>query len=261
MRNVVLACAAAVLLSACDKPVVVWSDPTPMDEPPAGSILSVDPAGKTGFIQAGVQMPAPSKPGLCPATVVMAAGKTRLHAAWWAVRPDSSAVLYAGSSPDSGKTWDSTVPVDTTDISSTGCSRPLPSLAVVGDDEYLAYSMKAPEGTGVFFAHTMASMLHSPVPVIYGERLVATAIAADSQRVAVAYEEPNGRREQVNVALSASQGHLFEQHVSASRSIDVALRPMVAFTGDQLAVSWVTRRPLETATSRVVRVGRLQPWN
>jgi hypothetical protein len=260
MRIVVLACAAALLLSACDKPVVVWGDPVPIDEPSAGSVLSVDAGGKPGFFQPAAQL-RPSKPGLCSATVVTAAGKTRLHAAWWAVRPDSSAVLYAGSSPDSGKTWDSTVPVDTTDVSSTGCSRPLPSLAVVGDDEYLAYSMKAPEGTGVFFAHTMSSMLHSPVPVIYGERLVATAIAADSQRVAVAYEEPNGRREQVDVALSFSQGHLFEQHLSASRSIDVAVRPAVAFTGDRLAVSWITRRPLETATSRVVRVGRIQPWN
>jgi hypothetical protein len=261
MRKVVLACAAALLLSACDKPVVVWGDPTPIDEPSAASILTFVAGGKPALVPAKATPPGPSKPGVCAATVVTAAGKTRLHAAWWSVRPDSSAVLYAGSSPDSGKTWDSTVPVDTTDISSTGCNRPLPSLAVVGDDEYLAYSMKAPEGTGVFFAHTMASMLHSPVPVIYGERLVATAIAADSQRVAVAYEEPNGRREQVDVALSFSQGHLFEQHVSASRSIDVAVRPMVAFTGDQLAVSWITRRPLETATSRVVRVGRLQPWN
>ena len=261
MRNVVLACAAAVLLSACDKPVVVWGDPTPIDEPSAGSALSVDASGKPAFVQRAPSPARPDKPGICSETIVTAAGKTRLHAAWWAVRPDSSAVLYAGSSPDSGKTWDSTVPVDTTDVSSTGCNRPLPSLAVVGDDEYLAYSMKAPEGTGVFFAHTMASMLHSPVPVIYGERLVATAIAADSQRVAVAYEEPNGRREQVNVAVSVSQGHLFEQHFPASRSIDVAVRPMIAFTSDKLAVSWITRRPMETATTRVVRVGRLQPWN
>jgi hypothetical protein len=261
MRIVVLACAAAILLSACDKPVVVWGDPVLIDEPAAGSVLSVDAAGKPAFIQHDATGTGPAKPGVCTATIARAAGKTRLHAAWWAVRPDSSAVLYAGSSPDSGRTWDSTVPVDTTDISSTGCNRPLPSLAVVGDDEYLAYSMKAPEGTGVFFAHTMSSMLHSPVPVIYGERLVATAIAADSQRVAVAYEEPNGRREQVNVALSFSQGHLFEQHLSASRSIDVAFRPAVAFNGDQLAVSWITRRPLETATSRVIRVGRIQPWN
>ena len=50
-----------------------------------------------------------------------------------------------------------------------------PSLATVGDDVYVAYSMAAPEGTGVFFAHSMGSMLHAPVPVIYGERLVSTA--------------------------------------------------------------------------------------
>ena len=66
--------------------------------------------------------------------------------------------------------------------------------------------MIAPEGTGVFFAHFMGSMLHSPVAVIYGERLVATAIAAEGDRVVVAYEEPNGTRQQVDVAMSHDAG-------------------------------------------------------
>ena len=74
--------------------------------------------------------------------------------------------------------------------------------------------MIAPEGTGVFFAHFMGS--HAPLTgcrSIYGERLVATAIAAEGDRVAVAYEEPNGTRQQVDVALSQTQGHIFEWHV------------------------------------------------
>src|SRR5262249_40937558 len=153
---------------------------------------------------------------------------------------DSSAVLEAAWSSDSGRTWGKTAPVDTTDISSRGCDRPAASIATSGDDLHIAYSMIAPEGTGVFFAHFMDSMLHSPVAVIYGERMVPAAIAAEGDRVAVAYEEPNGTRQQVDVALSQTQGHIFEWHATASRDIDAATQPSVALSGQRLAVTWVT---------------------
>jgi hypothetical protein len=117
--------------------------------------------------------------------------------------------------------------------------------------------MAAPEGTGVFFAHFMGSMLHSPVAVIYGERLVPTAIAARGDSVVVAYEEPNGSRKQVDVAMSTTQGHLFDWHTTASRDIDAASSPQVALAGKTLAVSWLTRRPSDSVVTRVVRVGRL----
>jgi hypothetical protein len=120
--------------------------------------------------------------------------------------------------------------------------------------------MIAPEGTGVFFAHTMSSMLHSPVAVIYGDRLVATAIAAEGRgdRVAIAYEEPNGKREQIDLALSTTEGHIFEVHTTASRDVDVAASPQIALAGRSIAVSWL-ERPLDaSAASRVVRVGRIE---
>src|SRR6185437_5305383 len=129
-----------------------------------------------------------------------------------------------------GKTWATPMVVDTSDVSSVGCSRPAPSLATVGDDVYVAYSMIAPEGKGVFFAHTMGMMLHSPVAVIYGERLVSTAIAADGDRVLVGYEEPNGTRRQVDLAYSVTQGHIYEVHTVASRSVDDGEFPSVALT-------------------------------
>jgi hypothetical protein len=128
----------------------------------------------------------------------------------------------------------------------------------VGDDLHIAYSMVAPEGTGVFFAHFMNSMLHSPVAVIYGERLVPTAIAADGDRVAVAYEEPNGKRRQIDVALSSTQGHIFEWHATASRDVDVAATPAVAIANHHLAVAWVTQSGTDSTSSRVVRAGRIR---
>jgi hypothetical protein len=130
-------------------------------------------------------------------------------------------------------------------------------VVAVGDDLHTAYSMIAPEGTGVFFAHFMGSMLHSPVAVVYGERLVPTAIAAEGDRVAVAYEEPNGSRRQIDVAMSTTQGHLFDWHTTASRDIDAASQPDVALAGKTMAVSWVTRRESDSVATRVIRVGRL----
>lgn len=250
---------ALAALGGCEKPPIVWNDPAAMDAPRGPARLVVDTAGRARLVADSARASArPAVPGVCANAFVPAWGDSALHAAWWNVRPDSSAVLYVAASPDSGRTWGTPVPVDTTDISSVGCNRPPPSLAMVGEDVYVAYSMIAPEGKGVFFAHSMSHMIHSPVPVIYGERLVSTAIAADAHRVAVAYEEPNGHQRRVDVALSATQGHLFELHATASRAVDNATAPAVAFAGPMLAVAWLTREPSDSAATRVVRVGRIQ---
>jgi hypothetical protein len=203
----------------------------------------------------------PNAPGLCTSSVRAITAAAHVFSAWWNVRHDSSSALVISSSADSGKTWSKPIAVDTTDISSAGCNRPPPSVATVGDDLFVAYSMVAPEGKGVFFAHSMGAMVHSPVAVIYGDRLVPTAIATDGDDVAVAYEDPNGPRQQVGVAFSAAQGHIFSWHTVVSRGVDIATSPAVAIAGRRLAVSWATRRPTDTTASRiprVVRVGRIQ---
>lgn len=246
-----------IALAACDTPPVEWGDPATAPADP-GTRLTIDQAGQPRFAKdTSPEVVAPAVPGLCATSLRLVRGSSHLFAVWWSVRPDSSAALYSAQSQDSGKTWGKPVAVDTSDVSSRGCNRPPPALATVGDDLHTAYSMIAPEGTGVFFAHFMGSMLHSPVAVIYGERLVATAIAAEGDRVVVAYEEPNGSRKQVDVAMSTTQGHLFDWHATASRDIDAASAPSVALAGKTLAVSWVTRRTTDTVGTRVVRVGHL----
>ncbi|HEY4216149.1 MAG TPA: hypothetical protein VGM67_03365 [Gemmatimonadaceae bacterium] len=251
-----------ILAAGCDQPPVDWREPAAIPAPPAGSHLIVDSSGVAKFVEAlfhPATLPA-SDPATCQSSVQTVVGAPHVYAVWWSVRPDSSAVLRYASSADSGKTWGNAAAVDTSDVSSRGCSRPPPSLTAVGDDMYVAYSMIAPEGTGVFFAHTMSSMLHSPVAVIYGDRLVGTSIAAEGagDRVAVAYEEPNGKREQIELALSTTEGHIFEVHSTATRDVDVATMPSVAIAGPAIAVSWL-ERPLDaTATSRIVRVGRIK---
>ncbi|MEO7086387.1 MAG: hypothetical protein ABI442_15445 [Gemmatimonadaceae bacterium] len=259
MHRFVVLLAPLVLIAACDAPTVQWTDPVAFAGAP-GQRLSLGASG----VPVAVADPAPADvalpPGanICKSSLRTARGSGSLHGAWWVVRSDSSAGLYASTSTDSGRSWSPAVPVDTADRGIAGCSRPAPALATVGDDLQLAYSLAAPEGTGVFFAHFMGSMLHSPVAVIYGERLVATAIAAEGDRVAVAYEEPNGKRAQVDVAFSSSQGHIFEWHETASRGVDVATSPAVALSGNEIAVAWSTRQPADTIASRVVRTGHFR---
>ena len=251
-----------LLATGCDKPLVDWSDPEPIgalagDGP---SLLVVSSTGAAGFVadsSAAAITPPPPAAGMCGNSVQTTLGTVHAYAGWWHVRPDSSAGLYVARSTDRGHTWSGTIAIDTTDVSSNGCDRPAPSLTTVGDDVYVAYSMIAPEGKGVFFAHVMGGMLHAPVAVIYGERLVHTAIAAQDPRVAVAYEDPNGGEQQIGVALSTTQGHLFDWRTTASRSIDHAVLPAVALSGPVLAVSWASAQSSD-GTRRFVRVGRIR---
>lgn len=261
MRSCLPLLAGLLLVTACEDPLVGWDDPKAIAAVAGPSRLVVDASGSVRFVAdtaaASIALPAPT-PGACARSFRRAAGTVHAYATWWSVRKDSSAVLYVARSADAGRSWGGPTAVDTADMSSNGCDRPPPSLTTVGDDVYVAYSMIAPDGRGVFFAHMMGGMLHSPVPVVYGERLVNTAIAAQDPRVAVAYEDPNGSRRQIGVALSTTQGHLFDWRTTASRVIDDATSPAVALTGRMLAVSWVAGRQDDSTGRRVVRIGRIQ---
>ena len=247
-----------LLSAACESSPIDWKDPVALQRSSPTARLVVDSTGSARYVADSVRLVAtPRAAALCARSVATALGTTRAFAVWWAIRKDSSADLVVSSSSDSGRTWQPTMSVDTSDVSSNGCNRPRPALATVGDDLFVAYSMVAPEGKGVFFAHSMGGMLHSPVAVIYGERLVAVAIAADANRVAVAYEEPNGTRERVDLALSSTMGHIFELHTVASRDVDAATTPDVAFAGPMVAVAW-TQHTLGGAAGSVVRVGRIK---
>jgi hypothetical protein len=228
---------AVVVVVSCARQPVVWDDPLTTAAFPDEAIV-----------------PTPAVENACPGSIRVALTPTRAYAVWWRVRPDSSAALVATTSSDRWRTWRPPVNVDTTDAGSGGCTRPPPSIAAVADDVYIAYSMTAAEGTGVFFAHSMdaGSTYHAPVAVIYGDRVVRAAIAADARRVAIAYEEPSGTAPRVGLALSSTQGHIFETHVPASRDVDVADEPTVTLRGDRVTVSW------RAQGGRTIRVGHIQ---
>ncbi|HVZ78567.1 MAG TPA: sialidase family protein [Gemmatimonadaceae bacterium] len=263
-----LARAAVVILvagAACAGPApVAWQDATVIaaSTPPAAQV-AFDSAGGVTFAVRPVPPGAPDFPAACRASIRFAQDEAGTwYAAWWAVRPDSSAGLWASRSDDGGRTWLPPHIVDSTDVGVTGCTRAPPSIAASGDYVHLAYSMHAREGAGVFFAHSMdrGGLFHTPVPIAYGQHPNLTSIAAHGDRVVVAYEDPNGEEGRVGLAISATMGHIFEAHVQVSGNNGDAVEPEVALHDTHVAVSWTERAGVNGTgpSARLLRVGVLQ---
>jgi hypothetical protein len=230
-----------------------------------------------------VRLPPPGdSAGRCPGSlrVARAGGAERAFAAWWSVRPDSSAELRVARTADRGLTWDPPMVAERRDRAVTGCTRPAPDIYVDSATGYVhvAYFIVAPEAPGVFFSHAtsaqamaaqqmpghdMAShaagddlVWHAPVTVVYGERPSRASVAAHGDTVVVAYEDPNSRRTpRIGLVMSHTQGHIFETRLPQVSGAVGATRPLVAVRGRTVAVGWQEAgRPGEV----VVRVGRLR---
>ena len=189
--------------------------------------------------------------GACLGSLRTARSGSDVYGAWWEVRDDSSSVLMVGRSTDAGKTWGIVQPADTLDRSRRGCTRPAPAIAADSATNYvdIAYFMEATEGPGVFFTHSMDArhigsgdgIFHSPVPVVYGDQPSDVSVAARGNDLVVAYEDPNGDRSMVGLALSRTMGHIFEQRLVVSMPDLPARAPLVALRGDSVMVQWWER--------------------
>ncbi len=242
LRARLLTTALFVVLAAGCRGPVRWGEPAAIAIPPEGAALTLT-GGTPGW-----SPPTPS-PATVPA-VIPCPGSMRTvrlsgnewFATWFAARPDSSVILEGARSTDGGATWPERAAVDTTDRGTQGCRRPPPALAADSASQYVhvAYWITAPEGAGVFFSHTMPGhfMFHAPVPVMYGERPSRTSVAASGMFVVVGYEDPNATDPEVWVALSRTQGHLFDERVRVAGS---AAAPRVAVLGTGIAVAWERR--------------------
>lgn len=252
-RALALPVLVALAVTACARPdAITWSGGVeqPGESLPGRIVVSTD--GGARFVDRLRDADSFTPPaGACQASVRVARSApsgTERHAVWWSARADSSAVLLAAKSTDAGVSWSTPIPVDTVDQSDVGCSRPAPAIAAdsATSTVHIAYAMRAPEGTGVFFAHSMEAgdMYHWPVAVVYGERLVDVAVAVLRDTVAVAYADPNMRTPRIALALSRTMGHVFEERATvpggASRS---ASSPDVALAPGRIVVGWVERAP------------------
>lgn len=209
-----------------------------------------------GFIRPDSPIGSPADASTCEHSVVATSQGAQWFAAWLSRRADSSVAVLAARSADSGRTWSQPSKVDSVDVAKLGCARPGPSIAASEGYVHVAYSLQAPEGFGVFFAHSMdnTTTFHSPVPVIYGDRLSATATAAKGMLVGVAYEEPSGTSHRVDIALSRTQGHTFDWRQRASPDEIEAVLPEVGVGDSIVAVSFAQR----TGGGRLLRIGHLR---
>lgn len=197
---------------------------------------------------------------VCGGSLRLSRGAGTMFAAWWAPRPDSAAWLMASHTSDDGRRWSPPAAVDTTDRSVSGCRRTPPAIAADSVTGYVhvTYALKAPEGPGLFFSHSMdrGRTFHSPVAILYGDRLGRTSVAADGDVVVVAFEDPNSGSPRIGLALSRTMGHIFEDRLlPISGDQGVASHPLAAVRGRQIAVSWEERASETAPGARVVRVG------
>ena len=260
--------AALAAAAACAGDDVAWTDPLTMSSASDDARLTVDTKGRARLVaDTSVSVHPTLDATACVGSVRAARlDDGTLAATWWSVRPDSSAVLVAALSPDGGGSWHNVVRVDTVDVSSTGCDRPAPAIAASAGFVHVAYAMRASEGVGVFYAHSMnkGQSYEPPVTILYGDRLTRTDVAAEKGTVAIVYEDPSGSTPQIGLAISGDWGHIFRDRARGSTGVGAATNPQVAVAGREIAVSWLVG-PIGTGdgthsdarASRIVRVGRL----
>jgi hypothetical protein len=239
-----------LVLTACDAPPVAWQEPQRGGAPAVASVGA--PEGVKG--------------GACAGSERVAAGRAaERYAVWWRPRADSSVVLLIARSTDGGTTWSAPVVVDSLDRGVRACARPAPALAADSINGYVhvVYFLDAPEGPGLFYAHQMdpRAPFEPPSTIVYGERPVAAAVASRGDTVVVAYEDPNRPRPQVELALSRTGGHLFEErHLDVSPDDVAARAPRVALgDGGRLTVAWTESQGDEEGGGKeVLREGRIR---
>jgi hypothetical protein len=246
------------LLLACGRAPIEWSEPAPI-----AAELATDSAlafADTTLVAARApRVVAPDAPGQCAGSARVAHDSSTgdWYAAWWGKRADGTADILASHSRD-GVAWAPPVRVDTSDAAPVGCDRPPPSVTADAGNFYVVYAMTAREGPGIFASHSMdrGTMFHSPVAVVYGERIGRAAVAATGSIVAVAYEDPNTEPRRISLALSRTMGHLFQSRMIVSPPTGRARAPAVALRAGRIAVAW-SRGDSASATQRMVRFGEI----
>jgi hypothetical protein len=248
--------------TACGTSPVEWAPQLTVMPSATGEVaVGVDGIVRPDSMLALASRVAPPQGPRCDGSLRVAASRGTLYGVWWAPRADSGARLLAARSADGGRTWSAPVPVDTIDVGVTGCRRAPPAIAAdsVSGYVHVTYALQAAEGPGLFFSHSMDDGIsfHAPVPILYGERLGHTSVAADGDLVVVAFEDPNSRTPRIGLALSRTMGHIFEHRIlPLSDDHESASRPLTAVAGRRVAVAWT--RGGAGASTLAVRTGTVR---
>lgn len=262
LLRAVLALQVVVQVAACDRDPVAWDDAVPL---PTTLTSSEDIAFEGhGSDRLVPRVPPTFSPPVftaqCAASVRVARDTIGdWYATWWSVREDSTADIVVSRSDD-GVVWAPPVRVDSVDAGPVGCRRPPPAISVNGGYVYVAYAMAAREGPGIFASHSMdrGMTFHSPVAVVYGERIGRVAIAARGDLVAIAYQDPNSDPPRIGLALSRTRGHTFEDRELVSPPTGAASAPGVALGDGVVAVTWARGTGADASAPRMLRIGTIR---
>ena len=231
--------------TACVPQPVAWSETAALGDGALADTLRLvlDATGRPAFVPAWTPPAWPDEPAACAASFrAVRSPDGAAYASWFAIRPDSSVVLRVARSDSGGRVWNAPVTADSTDVGTAGCARPVPFLAADSLNGYVhvAYHLVAREGAGLFFTHSMerGALWHEPVPIVYGDRPSRAAVASRGDTVVVVYEDPNSRLPRVGMALSRTQGHIFEARPPVSEDNGESTGPQVAVRGGRVAVVW-----------------------
>jgi hypothetical protein len=265
-----------VALAACGgNDPVLWTDARPIDGAIAGGAsLTFSDSGPAALVPAPARAIAVGAadsiaPGrrVCHGSMVVADdGAGGAFAAWWEERPQDRAVvlLVARRGRDGDRAWGPPVVADDRDRGRRGCDRPAPAVTADGrrGHIHLAYFLEPPDGAAVFAGHSLedGAYFHGPVAIVYGDRPSRTAVAMGGDLVVYVYEEPNGARPRIDLAISATAGHLIEHRLRASPPGVVASAPLVALDGRRVAVAWrESSSRADSSTARAqLRLGELR---
>jgi len=252
----------ALLLGACEQAPVEWRPVETVTRVGESVVtLNADGTVRADTLQQLATRVAPPSGPVCAGSLRLAAARGTLFGVWWAPRADSGVRLLEARSTDGGRSWSAPSAVDTTDVGVGGCRREPASIAADSASGYVhvTYALQAAEGPGLFFSHSMDGgvTFHSPVPILYGERLGTTSVAADGDLVVVAFEDPNSSTPRIGLALSRTMGHIFEHRIlPVSDDNDRAIHPLAAAHGRNVAVAW--EQAGTAGTSLTVRAGTVR---
>jgi hypothetical protein len=249
---------------ACATPPVDWEAQRSVAWP-AGSpaTLSVDGTPQVDAMTALAVRLAPPPGPSCEGSLRVAAARATLFGVWWAPRPDSGVRLLSARSTNQGRSWGAPTAVDTTDAGVGGCRRAPPAIVAdsVSGYVHVTYALQAAEGPGLFFSHSMdgGATFHAPVPILYGEHLGRTSVAADGDLVVVGFEDPNSTAPRIGLALSRTMGHIFEQRIlPVSDDNGSAANPLTAVRGRRIAVAWDPGLAGAASGTLIVRIGTVR---
>jgi hypothetical protein len=262
VRHALWVLALGLGAGACGEAAIVWGDASTLPQP-MGAAERIA-FGADGALQV-VAAPSATVPPWgadgrpCRESVRFARDTTgEWYAVWWDARPDSTAEILVARSAD-GARWDPPMRVDTVDAGRSGCRRPAPAIDAWGGHVHVAYAMAAREGPGIFASHSMdrGALFHTPVAVVYGERIGAADIAARGNLVAIAFEDPNAAQDHIGIAYSSTMAHLFQHRETVSSSGGAARSPRVTIADRRIGVAW-TRASGGAAAATVARVGAIR---